>query len=40
MCSFLSLTGKHLVLMGISGVGDVMTMFKNDSKGNVVIHVS
>jgi hypothetical protein len=40
MCSFLSLTGKHLVLMGISGVGDVMTLFKNDSDGNVVIHVS
>lgn len=40
MCSFLSQTGKHLVLMGISGVGDVMTLFQNDNDGNVVIHVS
>lgn len=27
MCSFLSLTGKHLVLLAISGVDDVMTLF-------------
>jgi hypothetical protein len=27
MCSFLSLTGKHLVLLAISGVEDVMTLF-------------
>jgi len=39
MCSFLSVTGKHLVLMGISGVGDVMTLFTNDSDGNVVLRV-
>ncbi|TVY38596.1 putative galactinol--sucrose galactosyltransferase [Lachnellula occidentalis] len=39
MCSFLSVTGKHLVLMGISGVGDVMTLFTNDSDGNVVLRI-
>jgi hypothetical protein len=40
MCSFLSNTGKHLVLLGISGVSDVMTTFKNDESGNVVLRVS
>ena len=39
MCSFLSLTGKHLVLLAISGVEDVMTLFASDSEGNVVLHV-
>jgi hypothetical protein len=38
-CSFLSLTGKHLVLLGISGVDDVMTMFTSDCEGNVVLRV-
>jgi len=40
MCSFLSLQGKHLVLLGISGVDDVMTVFTSDSEGNVVLRVS
>jgi hypothetical protein len=40
MCSFMSLTGKHLVLLAISGVDDVMTLFTSDSEGNVVLHVS
>lgn len=39
MCSFLSLTGKHLVLLAITGAEDVMTLFKSDSDGNVVLHV-
>ncbi|KAH7327176.1 glycoside hydrolase superfamily [Rhexocercosporidium sp. MPI-PUGE-AT-0058] len=39
MCSFLSLTGKHLVLLAITGVEDVMTLFKSDSDGNVVLHI-
>jgi hypothetical protein len=39
LCSFLSLTGKHLVLLGISGVDDVMTLFTNDNEGNVVLRV-
>jgi hypothetical protein len=39
MCSFLSITGKHLVLLGISGVDDVMTMFTSDDEGNVIMKV-
>ena len=39
MCSFLSLTGKHLVLLAISGVEDVMTLFTSDPEGNVILHV-
>ncbi|KAH9219222.1 glycoside hydrolase superfamily [Leptodontidium sp. 2 PMI_412] len=39
MCSFLSLTGKHLVLLAITGAEDVMTLFKSDSDGNVVLHI-
>ena len=38
-CSFLGREGKHLVLLAISGVDDVMTMFTSDSDGNVVLHV-
>lgn len=39
MSSFLSLSGKHLVLLAISGVDDVMTVFKSDSEGNVIMRV-
>ncbi|CZR55817.1 related to seed imbibition protein Sip1 [Phialocephala subalpina] len=39
MCSFMSTTGKHLVLLAISGTDDVMTMFTSDNDGNVVIHI-
>lgn len=39
MCSFLSTSGKHLVLLGISGVDNVSTLFVNDSAGNVVLKV-
>lgn len=39
MCSFLSLQGKHIVLLAISGVEDVMTLFTSDSQGNVVLTV-
>jgi hypothetical protein len=39
MCSFLSLSGKHLVLLAISGVDNVMTVFTSDSEGNVILHV-
>ncbi|KAH6672181.1 glycoside hydrolase superfamily [Halenospora varia] len=39
MCSFLSNSGKHLVLLAISGVDDVMTLFKNDDDGNVIMRV-
>jgi hypothetical protein len=39
MCSFLSLTGKHLVLLAISGVDDVMTLLTSID-GAVNLHVS
>ncbi|KAF4635078.1 hypothetical protein G7Y89_g3021 [Cudoniella acicularis] len=39
MCSFLSNSGKHLVLLAISGVDDVMTMFKSDNEGNVILRI-
>jgi hypothetical protein len=39
MCSFLSLSGKHLVLLAISGVEDMMSMFISDTDGNVVLRV-
>ncbi|EPE27416.1 (Trans)glycosidase [Glarea lozoyensis ATCC 20868] len=38
-CSFLSNSGKHIVLLAISGVNDVMTTFKNDEGGNVVLRI-
>ncbi|TGO35100.1 hypothetical protein BHYA_0170g00120 [Botrytis hyacinthi] len=38
-CSFLSSDGKHIVLLAISGINNVMTLFKSDSDGNVVLEV-
>lgn len=38
--SFCSLGGKHLVLLAISGVDDIMSMFISDDAGNVVLRVS
>ncbi|KAG9245226.1 glycoside hydrolase family 36 protein [Calycina marina] len=38
MCSFLSKTGKHLVLLGISGVDDVITLF-TAVDGKVNLHI-
>jgi hypothetical protein len=38
LCSFLSQTGKHLVLLAISGVDDVMTMLTS-TNGAVNLHV-
>jgi len=40
MCSFLGLQGKHLVVLAISGVDDVMTLLTSDTEGNVVLRVS
>jgi hypothetical protein len=40
LCSFLSPTGQHLVLLAVSGVGDIMSLFRSDEDGNVVLHVS
>ncbi len=39
ICSFMELGGRHLVLLAISGVQDVMTLFKSDGDGNVVLNV-
>ncbi|RDW82573.1 glycoside hydrolase-2 [Coleophoma cylindrospora] len=39
LCSFVSSEGKHLVLLAISGVDNVMTLFTSDSEGNVVLKV-
>ena len=36
LCSFLRWDGLHLVLLAVSGIGDVLTVFKHDSHGNVV----
>lgn len=39
LCSFLSTEGKHLVLLAISGIDNVMTTFKSDQDGNVILRV-
>ena len=36
LCSFLRWDGLHLVLLAVSGIGDVLTVFKHDGHGNVV----
>lgn len=37
LCSFLRYDGLHLVLLAVSGVDDVLTVFKPDGHGNVII---
>ena len=37
LCSFLRWDGLHLVLLAVSGVDDVLTVFKPDGQGNVII---
>ena len=37
MCSFLRHDGLHLVLLAVSGIDDVLTVFKNDGKGQVIV---
>ncbi|RKF61929.1 putative galactinol--sucrose galactosyltransferase 6 [Erysiphe neolycopersici] len=39
ICSFLNYLGKHLILLAISGISDVTTLFTSNDKGNVVIRV-
>lgn len=36
LCSFLRWDGLHLVLLAISGIDDVLTVFKHDGHGNVI----
>jgi hypothetical protein len=40
ICSFMSRKGRHLVLLAISGLEDVMALFKSDKDGNVWLTVS
>ena len=37
MCSFLRRDGLHLVLVALSGIEDVLTVFKHDKDGRVVV---
>ncbi|KAB5549909.1 raffinose synthase Sip1 [Coniochaeta sp. 2T2.1] len=39
MCSFLSPEGRHMVILAISGVSDVLTVFHNSASGEVVLHI-
>lgn len=37
LCAFLRRDGLHVVILGISGIDDVLTVFNHDDEGNVVI---
>ena len=37
LCSFLRRDGLHLVLLAVSGLKDVLTVFRHDDKGNIVV---
>jgi len=37
LCSFLRWDGLHLVILAVSGVDDVLTVFKPDGQGNVIV---
>ena len=37
LCSFLRWDGLHFVILAVSGVDDVLTVFKPDGQGNVII---
>ncbi|KAL2786999.1 glycoside hydrolase superfamily [Aspergillus keveii] len=37
LCSFLRTDGVHVVLLGVSGIDDVLTIFESGSNGSVVI---
>jgi hypothetical protein len=39
LCSFLSPTGRHLVVLGISGLSNVMTVFRSNDSGQLMLHV-
>jgi hypothetical protein len=40
LCSFMEPGGRHLVLLAVSGIDDVMSLFKSDKNGNVTLEVS
>ena len=37
LCSFLRKDGLHLVLLAVSGIQDVLTVFRRDDSGNVIV---
>ena len=37
LCSFLRSDGLHLVLLAVSGIEDVLTVFKHDGSGRIVV---
>ncbi|KAI5864854.1 glycoside hydrolase family 36 protein [Durotheca rogersii] len=39
VCSFLNHRGKHLVLLGVSGVANVTTLFRSSGAGSVKLHI-
>ncbi|KAK3987768.1 putative galactinol--sucrose galactosyltransferase 6 [Cladorrhinum sp. PSN332] len=39
LCSFLSPQGKHLVFLGISGLGNVMTLLRSGDSGRLMVHI-
>lgn len=39
LCSFLSPRGKHMVLLGMSGVNNVTTLFRSGESANLTLHV-
>ncbi|GKT64585.1 raffinose synthase Sip1 [Colletotrichum tofieldiae] len=38
LCSFLSPEGKHLVFLAVSGVNNVLSVFRNDESGQLSVH--
>ncbi|KAH6853927.1 glycoside hydrolase superfamily [Chaetomium sp. MPI-CAGE-AT-0009] len=39
LCSFLSAQGKHMVFLGMSGIGDVTTLFRGGDSGGLMLHI-
>lgn len=39
MCSFLSPQGRHLVLLGVSGPSNVITLLRSSESGSVKLHI-
>ena len=39
LCSFLNPEGRHLVLLAISGVGNVQSLFRHNDAGGITVHV-
>ena len=39
-CSFLREDGLHLVFLALSGIDDVLSVFRSDKEGNIVLFVS